>query len=234
RRDVNFSFFRQVPRTQLFLPQLLRYHLGEFNSPAALHLAQSYQHLPYFAHALEVLLHDVLDNEVDNPPSPPETALLPTVVSFLSSFPQYLEIVVNCTRKTELRSWRTLFTYLPPVTDLFEQAMAQGSLHTAAGYLLVLHAFHEDSFQVHEFARLLQQAAHIQDWNLCRELSRFLVGIDSSGRTLNDALAEAGLKGSGSRTNGTSGSSPGHDEHTGSSPRAALPASDYFSLGRER
>ncbi|KAI7553115.1 hypothetical protein KC331_g1450 [Hortaea werneckii] len=234
RRDVNFSFFRQVPRTQLFLPQLLRYHLGEFNSPAALHLAQSYQHLPYFAHALEVLLHDVLDNEVDNPPSPPETALLPTVVSFLSSFPQYLEIVVNCTRKTELRSWRTLFTYLPPVTDLFEQAMAQGSLQTAAGYLLVLHAFHEDSFQVHEFARLLQQAAHIQDWNLCRELSRFLVGIDSSGRTLNDALVEAGLKGLGSRTNGTSGSSPGHDEHTGPSPRGALPAADYFSLGRER
>ncbi|KAI7319115.1 hypothetical protein KC315_g9831, partial [Hortaea werneckii] len=167
------------------------------------------------------------------PPSPPETALLPTVVSFLSSFPQYLEIVVNCTRKTELRSWRTLFTYLPPVTDLFEQAMAQGSLQTATGYLLVLHAFHEDSFQVHEFARLLQQAASVQDWNLCREVSRFLVGIDSSGKTLNDALDEAGLKGSVSRTNGTS-RSPNDHEYTGRSSRGVMPAADYFSLGRER
>jgi len=194
RRDVNFSFYRQTPRTQLFLPQLLRYHLAEYNSPAALHLAQSYQHLPYFAHALEVLLHDVLDTEVDNPPSPPETALLPTVISFLSSFPAYLDIVVNCTRKTELRSWQTLFSYLPPIIQLFEQTLVEGKLQTAAGYLLVLHAFEQDAFQVHEFARLLQRAAHKQDWDLCRELARFLVGIDATGETLTAALAEAGLR----------------------------------------
>lgn len=194
RRDIDFSFFRQAVRTQLFLPQLLRYHLTEYNSPAALHLSQSYQHLPYFAHALEVLLHDVLDNEVDNPPSPPETALLPTTISFLSSFPSYLDIIVNCTRKTELRSWRTLFSYLPPVLELFEQSLAQDKLKTAAGYLLVLHTFEQEeheAFQVHEFARLLQRAIAEQDWELCRELARFLVGIDSSGQTLRDALAEA-------------------------------------------
>lgn len=122
RRDVNFSFFRHAPRTQLFLPQLLRYHLAEFNSPAALHLSHSYQHLPYFSHALEVLLHDVLDMEVDNPPSPPETALLPTVLSFMSSFGSYLDVICNCTRKTELRSWKTLFSYLPPVGELFDRS----------------------------------------------------------------------------------------------------------------
>ncbi|KAK5123178.1 hypothetical protein LTR85_003376 [Meristemomyces frigidus] len=195
RRDVNFSFFRQATRTQLFLPQLLRYHLAEYNSPAALHLANSYQHLPYFAHALEILLHDVLDGEVDNPPSPPETALLPTVISFLSSYPVYLDIIVNCTRKTELRSWRTLFSYLPPVLQLFEQALSQGKLQTAAGYLLVLHSFQHEAFQVHEFARLLRRASAEQEWDLCRELARFLVGIDSTGQTLSAALAEAGLRG---------------------------------------
>lgn len=194
RRDVNFSFFRHAPRTQLFLPQLLRYHLSEFNSPAALHLSSSYQHLPYFSHALEVLLHDVLDAEVDSPPSPPETALLPTVLSFLSSFDSYLDVVCNCTRKTELRSWKTLFLYLPPVMELFEQSLAQGKLNTAAGYLLVLHAFEEDSFQVHEFAQLLQRAGNANDWELCREVARFLVGIDTSGETLSAALAEAGLR----------------------------------------
>lgn len=194
RRDLNFSFFKLVSRTQLFLPKLLRYHLAEYNSPTALHLASAYQHLPYFPHALEILLHDVLDSEVDKPPSPPETALLPTVISFLSSFATYLDIIVNCTRKTELRSWRTLFSYLPPVRQLFEESLASKKLKTAAGYLLVLHTFEQDQFQVLEFARLLRHAAAEKDWELCAELARFLVGIDSSGRTLSSALAEAGLQ----------------------------------------
>ena len=197
RRDTNFSFFRHSARTQLFFPPLLRYHLGEYNSPAALHLSHSYEHLPYFAHALEVLLHTILDAEVDNPPDPPETALLPTAISFLSSFPAYLDIVVNCTRKTELRSWRTLFLHLPPVVTLFEESLAQGKLKTAAGYLLVLHTFQQEAeeFELHECAKLLRRAAEAQDWELCRELAKFLVGIDQSGNTLKMALDEAGLTG---------------------------------------
>ncbi|CAK4031574.1 related to DUF1339 domain [Lecanosticta acicola] len=240
RRDVSFSFFRHAPRTQLFLPQLLRYHLAEFNSPAALHLSNYYQHLPYFSHALEVLLHDVLDMEVDNPPSPPETALLPTVLSFLSSFGSYLDVVVNCTRKTELRSWQTLFTFLPPVLELFEQALTQGKLNTAAGYLLVLHAFEQDSFQVHEFSQLLQRAAVEQDWELCKELARFLVGIDRSGETLRTALREAGFQDTpngpfasfhatlapGSADKGGNARNTGHHRHNGRTNGAV----DYFSV----
>ncbi|KAF2859831.1 RIC1-domain-containing protein [Piedraia hortae CBS 480.64] len=193
RKDVNLSLFRLEARTELFLPQLLRHHLSEYNSPAALHLAGSYQHLPYFAHALEVLLHEVLDSEVDRPPSPPETALLPSVNSFLSSFPAYLDIIVNCTRKTELRSWRTLFSYLPPVRQLFEDSMSAGKLKTAAGYLLVLHSF-EEEIQLHEFASLFSQASESQQWDLCSELARFLAGIDPSGRTLSEALVAARLR----------------------------------------
>lgn len=229
RRDVNFSFFRHAARTQLFINQILRHHLAEYNSPAALHLADSYQKLPYFAHALEVLLHDVLDNEVDNPPSPPETALLPTTVSFLSSFQSYLDIIVNCTRKTELRSWRTLFATLPPVITLFEQSLALNKLKTAAGYLLVLHAFENDSFQTHEFARLLQMAAYAQDWDLCRELARFLVGIDASGQTLRAALSEANLRG---QTNGDASHTVGSQGHTGAR-ESIMGQDDYFSFGRQ-
>jgi len=195
RRDVNFSTFSPGTRTQLFLPHLLRYHLADYNSPAALHLATSYQQLPYFAHALEILLHDVLDQEVDCPPEPPETALLPTLLAFLSSFPSYLDVIVNCSRKTELRSWRTLFSYLPPVRQLFETALAQSKLKTAAGYLLVLHTFQQGGFQVHESSHLLRLAAVKQDWDLCRELTRFLVGIDSTGWALRAALVESGLRG---------------------------------------
>ena len=199
RQDMNFSFFRLSARTQLFLPQMLRHHLAEYNSPAALHLSESYQHLPYFPHALEVLLHDILDAEVDSPPASPETALLPTVISFLSSFPCYLDVVVNCARKTELRSWRTLFSYLPPALELFEQSLFQGKLKTAAGYLLVLHTLQteeeEAGFEGREYARLLRAAAATRDWELCGELARFLVGIDETGALLRSALALAGLTG---------------------------------------
>lgn len=230
RRDVSFSFFRHQPRTQLFINQILRHHLAEYNSPAALHLASSYQKLPYFAHALEVLLHNVLDDEVDNPPSPPETALLPTTVSFLSSFSSYLDVVVNCTRKTELRSWQTLFANLPPVITFFEQSLAQGKLKTAAGYLLVLHAFESESFHVHDFARLLRMAASAQDWDLCRELARFLVGIDTTGNTLRAALAEANLTG-GDMVNGNHSTADSPAEN-GRPKGTSGGFGDYFSLAR--
>nr|POE58693.1 isoform 2 of rab6a-gef complex partner protein 1 [Quercus suber] len=227
RRDVDFSFFRQSTRTQLFVPQLLRQHLTDYNSPAALHLAISYQHLLYFAHALEVLLHDILDSEVDTPPSPPETALLPTAISFLSSFPPFLDIVVNCTRKTELRSWRTLFTHLPPVRQLFEMSLEQGKLQTAAGYLLVMHAFEHDDFRANEYGRLLKRAALEQDWDLSGELARFLLGIDSTGRILRVALVEAGLN---AIPNGNEEDRPVNGLGTSQTQKEAQPTKDLGAL----
>jgi hypothetical protein len=174
-------------QTHLFLPALLRHHLAQFNSPAALHLSQHYQNLLYFPHALEILLHEVLDEEVDNPP-PPEQALLPSVLSFLSCFPQYLDIVVQCTRKTELRSWRTLFSHLPPPEDLFEESLRRGNLKTAGGYLLVLHTFEELRSTGDQVVRLLRRAKEEQDWDLCKELARFLMALDESGATLRHTL----------------------------------------------
>ncbi|OQO12190.1 hypothetical protein B0A48_02831 [Cryoendolithus antarcticus] len=229
RKDIDFSLFRASPRTQLFIPHILRHHLSEYNSPAALHLADSYKKLPYLSHALEVLLHDVLDTEVDQPPDPPETALLPTVVSFLSSFPSYLDIVVNCTRKTELRSWRTLFADLPPVQSLFEQSLTAGKLKTAAGYLLVMHAFSSETFGVHDFARLFVLAGQAQDWELCKELARFLVGIDASGKTLKDALAAADLRGAIAGSTRTPVLPASRSRHTGGN---GVGQADYFSLAQ--
>ncbi|KAI9684775.1 MAG: hypothetical protein M1829_000150 [Trizodia sp. TS-e1964] len=187
RRDINFAFFRLSIRTQLFLPQLLRHYLSQFNSPAAFHLSHHYQSLPYFSHALEVLLHDVLDDEVDRSPTP-ENSLLPAVISFLSSFPDYLDILVQCTRKTEVRSWRTLFAYLPPAQELFEESLQQGLLKTAGGYLLILHNFEELASSSPQLIRLLAKAKEEEDWDLCKELARFLTALDESGVSLREAL----------------------------------------------
>ncbi|KAI9847884.1 MAG: hypothetical protein M1838_000692, partial [Thelocarpon superellum] len=187
RRDITFAFFRLALRTHLFLPSIFRHHLAQFDQSTALHLAHHYQALLYFSHALEVLLHDVLDEEVEHAPGP-ETALLPKVLSFLSSFPDYLDIVVQCTRKTEVRSWRTLFAYLPPPQDLFEESLQRGLLKTAGGYLLVLHTFQEVGSSSPQIVRLLSRARDDRDWDLCKELARFLMALDESGATLRRVL----------------------------------------------
>ncbi|PBP26906.1 hypothetical protein BUE80_DR002197 [Diplocarpon rosae] len=193
RRNVNFAFFRFTIRTQLFIPEILRFHLSRFDSSAALHLAHRYQTLEYFGHSLEILLHNVLDEEVDTPPTP-ESALLPGVLSFLSSFPQYLDIVVQCTRKTEVRSWRTLFAYLPPPQELFEESLQRGSLKTAGGYLLILHTFEELSSSSEQLVRLFSRAKDEEDWELCKELARFLTALDETGATLREAMEMVNLK----------------------------------------
>ncbi|KAF1941794.1 RIC1-domain-containing protein [Clathrospora elynae] len=193
RRDTSFAFLRFGTRTHLFLPALLRSHLAQYNHPAALHLSHHYQHLLYFPHALEILLHEVLDEEVDTQPLA-EQALLPSVLSFLSSFPQYLDIVVQCTRKTELRSWRTLFSNLPPPEELFEESLQKGNLKTAGGYLLVLHTFEGLRPTGDQVVRLLQCAKDEHDWELCKELARFLMALDESGATLRNTLELVELK----------------------------------------
>ncbi|EJT81330.1 hypothetical protein GGTG_01313 [Gaeumannomyces tritici R3-111a-1] len=187
RRDIDFSFFRFALRTHLFLPELLRFHLTRNESSAALRLAQQYQSLAYFSHGLEILLHHVLDEEVDSAPAP-EAATLPRVLSLLSSFPDYLDVVVQCTRKTEARSWRTLFAYLPPAQELFEESLLRGNLKTAGGYLLVLHTFDELASASEQSVRLLKRAMREGDWELCKELARFLAALDDSGDTLRGAL----------------------------------------------
>ena len=192
RRDVQFAFFRHSIRTQLFIPPIIQRHIAHFDTSAASNLAHRYQSLPYFSHALEILLHTVLDEEVDKPPDP-ETAQLPAVLSFLSSFPDYLDILVQCTRKTEVRSWRTLFSHLPPPQELFEASLEKGMLKTAGGYLLVLHTFEEMETSSESCVRLLQKAKEAGDWDLCKELARFLMALDESGDTLRAALERMDL-----------------------------------------
>lgn len=185
-------------------------------------------------------MHDVLDDEVDKPPPTPEAALLPTLLSFLSSSPHFLDIIVQCTRKTEVRSWKTLFKYLPPAKQLFEQALGQGLLVTAGGYLLVMHTLEEEGENDNgpellnspmselpnslssdnvqrsqsgqspivintssdiraekeredQVVRLLSAASEKGEWALCKELARFLMALDSSGRMLREAMSRCGL-----------------------------------------
>lgn len=128
-----------VSQTHLFIHHVLRFHLSRSQTREAVVFASHYQHLVYFAHALEILLHAVLEDEADSLPNSslhlpplqtalsistgpkvPKNAVLPVVVDFLDQFSEALQVVVNCARKTEITRWAYLFQFVGKPRDLFE------------------------------------------------------------------------------------------------------------------
>lgn len=66
RRSLEFAIFRSTTNTQLFLHHVLRSYLERRQLREAVLFASFYRSLVYFAHALEILLHDVLEEEADS------------------------------------------------------------------------------------------------------------------------------------------------------------------------
>jgi len=104
-----------------------------------------------------------------------------------------LDVIVGCTRKTEVRLWEYLFQYAGRPKDLFEQCMERGMLKSAGGYLLVLHTLEHLKDSSQDTVRLLTKAIDAGDWDLCKELARFLTSFDNTGNTLRQALTHVGL-----------------------------------------
>lgn len=169
------------------MPDVLRFYLRQSRIIEAGELCEQYQKLEYLSHGLEILLHRVLDEEADTCPKP-EDAVLPRVLSLLSSSKEYLDVVLQCTRKTEARQWKTLFAYLPPVAELFEESLQRGSLKTAGGYLIVLHTLEELESSTDQSVRVLSRAIEEGDWELCKELARFLAAMDETGEVLKEVM----------------------------------------------
>ena len=213
RRDVGFAQYRSVIRSQLFIPYLLRQQLceGSDGMPAALAMASQYQHLSYFPHAVEILLHTVLDEEGEREHGSidmlAETkSRLPTILSFMQMVltpSKYLSTIVLCIRKTEVTAWQTLFAHLPPPMALFEQALELEDLKTASGYLIVLQGLEEEDeegsdsggdvdFET-QVVRLMKVAAQKGDFELCSEVARFLIAIDPRGGALKRVVEATGF-----------------------------------------
>jgi hypothetical protein len=195
-RALPFSLFKIQTSTHLFLPQFMRYHLESPSSSLhhALAFAENYKSIVYFSHALEVLLHSVLEDadaegsatsadadaaaNTSNPSSisnptlhssehvtlnspiaaasltdtPPRSTerfenprhdSLSKTVEFLDHFPESLDVVVGCARKTEMERWGVLFAAVGQPRELYEACVRLGKWRTAAGYLLVLHNLEE-------------------------------------------------------------------------------------------
>ncbi|KAF8446212.1 RIC1-domain-containing protein [Boletus edulis BED1] len=195
RMNLPFVMFRHTTSSHLFLHHVLRHYLEFGQIREAVQLATNYQHLVYFAHGLEILLHTVVESEVEAEADESGTSnvaskTLPAVIEFLDHFDVALDVVVGCARKTEVTRWKPLFDIIGNPKSLFEVCLNSGRLKTAGSYLLVLHNLEQREENNKDAIRLLQSAIDAQEWQLCREILRFLHSIDDTGMALRHALTQ--------------------------------------------
>ncbi|KAF7732832.1 hypothetical protein EC973_000108 [Apophysomyces ossiformis] len=186
RDSLGYMIFKMSTKTLLFLHHVLRYLLKRGLEEDAVVFARAYEKLVYFGHALEILLHTILEEETDKRLE--EDAILPLVIKFLDQFPHALDVIVSCARKTEVALWGHLFAAVGKPKDLFELCLADGRLRTATSYLIILQTMQPLAVGGTDTIRLLKKAMDENDYELCKELIRFLSSIDSTGKTLQQAL----------------------------------------------
>lgn len=155
------------------LRQLIRRNLG-FH---AWEIARCCTSLPYFPHSLELLLHEVLEEEATSKDPIPD-AQLPSVIEFIQEFPVYLETVVQCARKTEIALWPYLFSVAGKPTQLFQKCLIANQLETAASYLIILQNLESSSVSRQYATMLLDSTLNSSKWELSKDLVRFLKAID--------------------------------------------------------
>jgi hypothetical protein len=177
--DLHFSLpFSTVERsTQVYLHQILRQLIRRNLGYNAWEIARTCTNLPYFPHALELLLHEVLEEEATSKDPIPD-ALLPSVLEFIQEFPVYLQTVVQCARKTEIALWPYLFSMAGKPKDLFQQCITQNQLEIAASYLIILQNLEPSSVSRQYATMLLDTALEQKKWDLAKDLVRFLRAID--------------------------------------------------------
>ncbi|KAG6844276.1 hypothetical protein H0H87_008225 [Tephrocybe sp. NHM501043] len=208
RSNLSFVMFRHATSSHLFLHHILRFLLSNREVKEAVTFASHYKDLIYFSHALEILLHTVVESEATMESESDwddgeiaQDAVLPMVVEFLDHFDAALDVVVGCARKTELTRWRRLFSIVGNPKSLFEchlmrhleACLSSKRLKTAGSYLLVLHNLEQLDNDNDDAVRLLQSAVDGKDWQLCRELLRFLHSVDDTGAALRNALSKTNV-----------------------------------------
>lgn len=135
---TKFSKTCSAIQTHLFLHHVLSYHLRKSQLKEAVTFAANYQSLVFFSHALEILLHTVLESETDaedalNPLEARTRDLLSLTIEFIDHFESSLEVVVGCARKTEMSRWRRLFDIVGNPKELFEVRTSDWGVRPLAG-----------------------------------------------------------------------------------------------------
>ncbi|KAH8270063.1 hypothetical protein KR018_003459 [Drosophila ironensis] len=177
--DSHFSlpFSVMERKSQIYLHKVLRQLIKRNLGYSAWEIAQSCRSLPYFPHALELLLHEVLEEEATSKQPIPD-AQLPSVLDFIREFPVYLETIVQCARKTEIALWPYLFSMAGKPKELFQLCLQSEQLDTAASYLIILQNLEPSVVSKQYATMLLDIALQQRKWELAKDLIRFLKAID--------------------------------------------------------
>ncbi|KAI9252811.1 RIC1-domain-containing protein [Phascolomyces articulosus] len=177
KESLGFMIYKMSSKTHLFIHHILQHLLRQSLEEDAVVFGRAYERLIYFGHSLEILLHTVLEEETENRPH--HDPILPLVIKYLDQFPHALDVIVSCARKTEVALWDHLFSVVGEPKDLFELCLSDGRLRTATSYLIILQTMQPLAVGGKDTIRLLQKAMDVEDFELCKELVRFLSSIDS-------------------------------------------------------
>ncbi|KAL7754241.1 WD40 repeat protein [Sorochytrium milnesiophthora] len=171
KKAFGLAYFGIETKKLLFLPCVLEHLIRRGMASMAVAFINQYAHEPHLEHALEMLLHGVWEKESDTSAGYGPDAILPDVIRFLRLFPSYLDVIVNCVRKTELSLWDYLFSIVGSPRALFEECIVRGKLRTATSYLVVLH-----NLESHSISSKVGPSP-----GLCLELVRFLSSVGGPG-----------------------------------------------------
>ncbi|KAJ3119875.1 hypothetical protein HK098_005087, partial [Nowakowskiella sp. JEL0407] len=209
RNSLNCPMFKLEIKIDLFLHYILRYLLSKSLTVESSNFAKSFSNLEYFGHVLEILLHSVLEDEVDRtpigviPPTPESSHLLDeeskfdettatagtattngvgvlelsTVLKFLKQFPNYLDVVAQCARKSEVLVWKYFFDVVGDVKDLFMKCLELGALATATSYLIIIQTLESPSVSGYMAVLLLERSFELEDFETGGNLIKFLSSI---------------------------------------------------------
>ncbi|KAI9251182.1 RIC1-domain-containing protein [Sporodiniella umbellata] len=105
--SLGITLFKMSPKMHLFLHHIFRHLLQDDLEQDAVTFARAYEKYVYFGHALEILLHTVLEEEAGQDLKEDQ-------------FRHALDVIVSCARKTEVALWGHLFSVVGKPKDLFE------------------------------------------------------------------------------------------------------------------
>ena len=174
KRSVAYSLPRKNIQltVSLILKQLLKRNLTSH----AMRITYSCADLSHFDYILEHLIHTVLEEEAAQG-SPTANALLPNVIELIRPFPNFIKIVGECARKTEIAVWTYLFGAAGKPKELFELAMEKGNLEIAANYLLIVETIEQPAVAYRLVRRILNACLESSNWPLCLNLINFIKSI---------------------------------------------------------
>ncbi|KAI9145750.1 RIC1-domain-containing protein [Paraphysoderma sedebokerense] len=188
KQSLECVTFSMTTKTHLFLSHIYENLLRRRLYDEAVEFATQYESLHYFAHSLEMLLHRVWEEEAETLVGFGSEAVLPQVIKFLEHFPNFLDVIVQCTRKTEISLWDYLFSIVGSPQDLFERCLNLGRLRTATSYLVIIHNMESSTVSGKDSVRLLEKVLEVEDFELLRELVRFLSSISNNSNSLWDRM----------------------------------------------